>query len=325
MTTNLEAAAVLAAPLAAKLSALAAPLKIGLGDGEDPRVQAAADGLAKNFKHAITIISKTPVKVGGVRNVTPESCQSINRYVDRLLQLRAHKGLTRDLAAKELDNPLYLSALMLEAGELDVVVSGSVSTTADVIRAGLHCVPRQTQTISSCFLMELQDGRSLIFSDCGVLPYPTAEQLCDIAEAAVHSRIALVGDTPKVAFLSFSTYGSAEHESVAKVRSAAQLFKERMPEVVSDGELQFDAAFVPAVAQRKCPGNSLGGMANILIFPNLDAGNIAYKLVERLAGARAVGPLIQGFKKPWLDLSRGCTALDIVSVAAAGGLLVGKT
>jgi phosphate acetyltransferase len=287
-------------------------------------VQAAARSIVRDFGAQVTLYSKTPVSVEGARNLTPAGCAELPSYCERLLTLRAHKGLTAVQAKEELQNPLYLAALMLEAGELDTVVSGSLSTTADVIRTGLHCLPRSTQTISSCFLMQLKGGESLIFSDCGVIPYPTAEQLCDIAVASTITRAALVGDTPKVAFLSFSTRGSAEHESVTKVREAFNLFKQKMPEVVADGELQFDAAFVPSVAQRKCPDSPVAGGANILVFPNLDAGNIAYKAVERLAGAKAIGPLIQGFKKPWLDLSRGCSALDIVSVAAAGLLIAGR-
>lgn len=310
------------APLVGRLTAVLGGrrVRVGICDGEDPRVQIAARALATQLGIEVTIFSKTPIVIEGVRNLSPETSSEVGKYADRLFALRAHKGLTAAESMRELSNPLYLAALMLEAGELDAVVSGSVSTTADVIRAGLHCLPRTTQTISSCFLMQMVGGESLIFSDCGVIPYPTAEQLCDIAIASTRSRAALVGDTPKVAFLSFSTHGSAEHESVFKVREALKLFKQKMPDVLADGELQFDAAFVPAVAQRKCPGSPIAGAANIFIFPNLDAGNIAYKAVERLAGAKAIGPLVQGFARPWLDLSRGCSALDIVGVAAAGVL-----
>ncbi len=306
-------------PLVDSAKDLVRGLRIGLGDGEDPRMKEAAAILSGQLGAKVTLYASHPAVLADVNCVSPNEHTS-DKYLTRLLELRTKRGLTAEDGRILLNNPLYIAALALERDELDVAVSGSLSTTADVIRVGLHCIKRTTSTVSSCFLMQMPSGQELIFSDCGVIPYPSAEQLADIAEASVLSYGALIGGVPKVAFLSFSTRSSATHEKVELIQSAVQLFKARCPGVLSDGELQLDAAIVPEIAVRKCNDSPLKGDANILIFPNLDAGNIAYKAVERFGGAKAIGPLLQGFAKPWLDLSRGCSVLDIVSVAAAGAL-----
>lgn len=284
--------------------------RIVLPEGEDSRVRAAAARLeAEGIARPILI---GPAGIDPATDPRREAVADLLRARKPAAVRDANHAL--DLAA----DPLRFGAGLVALGEADGCVAGAAETTADVLRAALWAIgpDEAIGLVSSAFYMVLSDRRVLTFTDCAVVPAPTPGQLCAIAQAAVRDRGKLVGDDPRVAFLSYSTRGSAGGDAVALVRAATEYFRQRLPGVVCDGELQADAALVPAIAARKAPGSPVAGEANVLVFPNLDAGNIAYKLVQRLAGAAALGPLLQGLARPMSDLSRGATAGDVVEVAA---------
>ena len=234
-----------------------------------------------------------------------KSIQSMMKSIDSIAE-----------SEKILMNPLYFAGIESHLGNVDGCVAGNISTTGDVIRAGIKTVGLADgiKTVSSFFIMILPDS-ILLYADGAVIPSPTSEQLTDIAYMTALNAQSILDIEPRIAFLSFSTKGSAEHPDIEKVRMAFQLFSERYPTISADGELQVDAALIPSIAERKAPQSPIKGTANILIFPDLDAGNIAYKITERLAHAKAIGPIVQGLKKPYCDLSRGCSTQDIIDVS----------
>ena len=278
-------------------AARSSPKRVVLADGNDERAAAAARVLdAEGLAVPVLVhdaASSRSSSVGAMAEASP--------WRDRI----------------DLDDPLHVAALMVAAGEADACVAGATRPTPDVVRAALFCVGTApgVDIVSSCFVFVLPDGTPITYGDCGVVPEPSADQLASIAIASAATHAQLTGDEPRVAMLSYSTKGSAEGPGVELVRTATGLVRSRAPGLAVDGELQFDAAWVPEVAATKAPGSPVAGRANVFVFPDLSAGNIAYKITQRLAGARAFGPLLQGTAGVIHDLSRGCSVDDIVTVA----------
>lgn len=307
---------------------------IVLPEGTEPRtVQASAkilkEGVARvtllgNPDEVRKVAAETGTDLTGVAIIDPATSEKSAAYADLLYELRKAKGMTPEQATELVTkNPLYYGAVMLKAGDADGMVAGAINSTGNVLRPALQIIKTAPgiKVVSSCFIMELPDHKwgddgVMIFGDCAVIPNPTAEELAAIAIASAASGKQLVDINPRVAMLSFSTKGSAKHENVTKVQEATKLAHELAPDLQLDGELQADAALVESVGQLKSPGSTVAGHANVLVFPDLQAGNIGYKLVQRLAHAEAFGPVTQGIAAPVNDLSRGCSAHDIVGVIA---------
>ncbi len=309
--------------------------RIVLPESNDIRVLKAAEMAAKEDFCEVILIGneekinkiKGNIDLGKVQIIDNETYYKRDEYIKALFELRKEKGMTLVKAEEKMDNKIYFACMMIKLGDADGMVCGAAHSTADTLRPALQIIKTRSDAkyVSSFFLMEVPDctyGENgvFIFSDSGLIEYPTEDQLCEIAYETSKSFKLLTEKEAKIAMLSYSTKGSAESEQVDKVKNALEKAKEKHPELVIDGEFQLDAAIVPEVGEYKAPGSMVAGHANCLIFPNLDAGNIGYKLVQRLAKANAYGPITQGFAKPVNDLSRGCSSEDIVGVMAITSL-----
>lgn len=314
-----------------------APARIVLPEAEDPRVLRAAvrsvrEGTARPIlvgeRAEIELVARSDaIDLAGVMLVQPSECPTVSAYADALYGLRKHKGMTPHQAEREILDPLCFANMMVRKGAADGSVAGAVYTSADVVRSAIQIIGLDPafRLVSSFFLMvfcEVSCARSgaFIFTDCGLVIEPSAEELAQIAIAAAGNARRLLLDEPRLAMLSFSTNGSASHPRVSRIVEAARQVRARCPQLAIDEDVQVDAAVVADIARRKLPNSKVRGEANVLVFPNLEAGNIGYKLAERFSGARAIGPILQGLASPASDLSRGCSDDDIFYAMAVTGM-----
>lgn len=302
-------------------------------EGEEERIIKAAIFLAKNklikpilLGNPEYIRSTAPVvdfDELSIQIINPATSEYQTNWAKKFYEMRKHKGLTEKQASETIKNALYFGAFMIKEGMADGAVAGSISTTGDVLRAAIQIVglAAKVSVVSSSFIMALKDGNILTYADCAVIPDPDSDQLASIAISSATTHRKLIETEPYVALLSFSTKGSAKHPLVDKIINAKEIIQKKSPELKVDGELQFDAAFIEQIGRKKAPDSDVAGKANVIIFPDLNAGNIGYKLTERIGGAHAIGPIIQGLAKPYNDLSRGCSVEDVINVACICAIL----